>query len=101
MIYIFFYVITKSERSSSPEEVEFGACCEDIDTFPWPAHTSGPEVLTSNLTSNIRTEVTSAQDKNASPVTTESLEDEEGSKEKEKLDSHLRTFLQKENRCGI
>ena len=73
---------TKSERSSSPEEVEFGACCEDVDNFPHSAQTSGPEVLTSNLTS-IRTEVTSAQDKNVSPVTTESLENEGSNKETE------------------
>ena len=87
MICFSFYVIKRSERSSSPEEVEFGACCEDIDTFPPPAHTSGPENLTCNLPSNIRTEVTSAKDKNASPVTIESLEDEEGSKEKETEES--------------
>ena len=82
MIYFSFYVYKKSERLRSPEE-EFGACCDDIDTFP-PAHVSGPENLTSDLPSSLRTEVTSAQEKDATPVTTESLEDEEGSKEEEK-----------------
>ena len=71
-----------SERSSSPEE-EFGACCDDIDTFP-PAHVPGTENLTSDLPSNLRTKVTSAREKDATPVTTESVEDEEGSKEEEK-----------------
>ena len=82
---------TKS-RSSSPEEIEFGACC-DADNFPYSAQTSGPsaqspgpEAVTSNETS-IRTEVTSDQDKNVSPVTIKSLENEGSSKEKETEES--------------
>ena len=83
-----FHVNTKS-RSSSPDEIEFGACCE-VDNFPYSAQTSsgpsaqspGPESVTSNEGS-IRTEVTSHPDKNVSPVTTEGEENEGSRKEKE------------------
>ena len=86
-----FHVNTKL-RSSSPEEIEFGECC-DVDNFPYSAQTSGPsaqspgpEAVTSNETS-IRTEVTSFFDKIVSPVTTEGEENEGSRKEKETEES--------------
>ena len=87
-----FHVNTKS-RSSSPEEIEFGECC-DVDNFPYSAQTSSgpsaqspsPEAVTRNETS-IRTEVTSFFDKNVSPVTTEGEENEGSRKEKKTEES--------------
>ena len=78
-----FHVNTKS-RSSSPDEIEFGECCE-VDSFPFSAQASsgpfdqspGPESVARNETS-IRTEVTSFFDKIVSPVTTTEGEENEG-----------------------
>ena len=81
---LFSFHVNPKSRSSSPEEIDFGECC-DVDNFPYSAQTSsgpsaqspGPEAVTRNETS-IRTEVTSFFDKIVSPVTTTEGEENDG-----------------------
>ena len=74
-----FHVNTKS-RSSSPDEIEFGACCPPFSAQASSGpvdQSSSPESVARNETS-IRTEVTSFFDKIVSPVITTEGEENEG-----------------------
>ena len=78
---LFSFHVNKKSRSTSPDEIEFGECCE-VDSFPFSAQaSSGPVDQSSSPESEarketrIRTEVTSFFDQVVSPVhTTEGRE---------------------------